>query len=261
MTPGPCGSAGRGWAVVVHGPSQRRAERGRDAREQLEILVLEAAVGAVAVGLDPAPAAERVAAGHRRDVADPDGPHRLIPARRAREVAAGLGAHARRGIGAAGEHVLGREPVGRSTRARVIGRRRRRSRAARSRWPAAASRDRPAASTSDQSRSPAADRRPPRDAASRSQDPTRSAAPAAPGTGLARAPWPWWRQPTSARMPRKSQLCGIARTHAAALNSPQSLPNNGEREPWRADFQRNGVSERGARWPRSPWRSWWPPAS
>ena len=32
------------------------------------------------------------------------------------------------------------------------------------------------------------------------------------------------------RMPRKSQLCGIARTHAAALNSPHSLPNDGERD-------------------------------
>src|SRR5215216_2987730 len=31
-------------------------------------------------------------------------------------------------------------------------------------------------------------------------------------------------------MPLKSQLCGIARMHAGALNSPQSLPKNGARD-------------------------------
>jgi hypothetical protein len=82
-----------------------------DTREELEVAGFEPAIRFVAVGLDPSPAAERVAARDRCDVADTGRAHDLVPAARQCEVTAGLGTQARRRVRAQREDVLRREVV------------------------------------------------------------------------------------------------------------------------------------------------------
>jgi hypothetical protein len=74
--------------------AQRGSERRADLREELEILLGERGVVLVSVRLDPAPAPEPVPAGDGRLVANSDRPQHLVPARRARKVASGLGTQA-----------------------------------------------------------------------------------------------------------------------------------------------------------------------
>jgi len=89
---------------------RRRAEprQGPIAASSSRSCSLERPVGAVTVRLDPAPAAETVAAGDSGDVADPGRTHHLVPARRAGEITARLGVEASGRVRAAGEEVLRR---------------------------------------------------------------------------------------------------------------------------------------------------------
>src|SRR5215211_3092341 len=89
---------------------RRRAEprQGPIAASSSRSCSLERPVGAVTVRLDPAPAAETVAAGDSGDVADPGRTHHLVPARRAGEITARLGVEASGRVWAAGEEVLRR---------------------------------------------------------------------------------------------------------------------------------------------------------
>ena len=81
ITPGGLG-ARRALARNHQTAAKRRAETTADTREELEVAGVEPAIRFVAVGLDPSPAAERVAARDRCDVADTDRPHDLVPAAR-----------------------------------------------------------------------------------------------------------------------------------------------------------------------------------
>src|SRR5439155_11138376 len=89
-------------------PAESGAEARPDCREQFEVVLVERPIGAVTVRLDPAPAAETVAAGDSGDVADPGRTHHLVPARRAGEITARLGVVASGRVWAAVEEVLGR---------------------------------------------------------------------------------------------------------------------------------------------------------
>ena len=112
----PARSVRRRRSSVVRDEPRRSADAhaaGRRSPSSSRSSLVESAIAAVAVCLDPAPASERVTARDRCDVADADRAHDLVPARRAREVAAGLGAQAPRRVGAPSEHVLRREIVAR----------------------------------------------------------------------------------------------------------------------------------------------------
>ena len=102
-------------------PAESGTEARPDCREQLEVVLLERPVGAVTVRLDPAPAAETVAAGDSGDVADPGRTHHLVPARRAGEItasarAASAAACARADPPAPSSSFNGLPPAGRARR-------------------------------------------------------------------------------------------------------------------------------------------------
>ena len=170
------GGARRREAVGIRSAepaAQRGPERRADLPQELEIVRGERGVVVVAIGLDPAPASECVAARDDRLVADPDRPQHFVPARRARPGRR----PSRRSGSQSGSHAAPARPSPRSrhrrTRARADARRRGRSRARRRRRRRRWLRRRRAASTSGRTRSPLAARRAPRAAATRSPGSTR----------------------------------------------------------------------------------------
>ena len=90
-------------------PAQDDAQTPAGAREELQVVLFESAITVAAIDLDPSPASERVTARGSCNVADSDRPQDLVPAWRAREIAAGLEAEAAGTACAPGEIMFRRE--------------------------------------------------------------------------------------------------------------------------------------------------------
>ena len=106
ITPGALGSRTHPSILRSKATAQHWAEASTDCSEQFEVVAVESAIAVVTICLDPAPASERVSAGSRGRVADPDRSQDLVPALRAREISIGLGAEAADRVGAPGNVVL-----------------------------------------------------------------------------------------------------------------------------------------------------------
>lgn len=97
------------WGHNAQAAPQCGTQAGINAGEKVEVLLAKGPVAAVAVGLNPSPAPEHITGRDHRDITNAGRPHDLVPAGRAREISAGLGAERSRRVGTASQHVFGRE--------------------------------------------------------------------------------------------------------------------------------------------------------